>query len=171
MRAIVASAWRAVATAATSSASPAPKWAFCTTTLTAHSAIAWPACACCKRWRSERHAEEKGVVVESPARLDGLRVVFFGMGGVFSRLPLEALLRAGVDLRAVVTPAQPGLALTDAADKPFTRLAPPTRHAPRRALPLAGAMPAARSLLDLAAERGAPLLSVARLADPATLDA
>jgi methionyl-tRNA formyltransferase len=32
-------------------------------------------------------------------------------------------------------------------------------------------MSAARSLLDLAAERGAPLLSVARLADPATLDA
>ncbi len=108
--------------------------------------------------------------MESPARLDGLRVVFFGMGGVFSRLPLEALLRAGVDLRAVVTPAQPGLALVD-GDAPFTRLEPPARHPARRALPLAGATPPARSLLDLAAERGAPLLSVARLADPATLDA
>jgi methionyl-tRNA formyltransferase len=115
-------------------------------------------------------AEEKGVVVESPARLDGLRVVFFGVGGVFSRLPLEALLRAGVNLRAVVTPAQPGLALMD-EKAPFTQLEPPARHPARRALPLAGATPPARSLLDLAAECGAPLLSVARLADPATLDA
>jgi methionyl-tRNA formyltransferase len=107
--------------------------------------------------------------MEPSARLSGLRLLFFGMGGVFSRLPLEALLRAGADLRAVVTPAQSGLALTD-ADVPFTRLEPPTRREPRRTLPLAGTSPPTRSLLDLAAERAAPLLSVARLADPATLE-
>jgi methionyl-tRNA formyltransferase len=106
--------------------------------------------------------------LEPSARLSGLRLLFFGMGGVFSRLPLAALLRAGADLRAVVTPAQPGLALAD-ADAPFTRLEPPARRA-RHTLPLAGTAPPTRSLLDLAAERAAPLLSVARLADHATLE-
>ena len=107
-----------------------------------------------------------------PARLDGLRVVFFGMGGIFSRQPLEALLRAGADLRAVVTPAQSGLALVGAeTDAPFTRLDPSPRRATLRALPLAGAPAPTRSLRDLAAEADAPLLSVARLADPHTLEA
>jgi len=108
--------------------------------------------------------------------LTHLRVLFFGMGGVFSRAPLEALQRAGADIRAVVTPAQPGLALapssaTGATDAPFIRLEPPPRRATLRALPLAGGVAPARSLRDLAAESGAPLLSVARLADPATLNA
>jgi methionyl-tRNA formyltransferase len=102
--------------------------------------------------------------------LSGLRVVFFGLGGVFSRLPLEALLQAGADVRAVVTLAQPGLSLGESADQPFIRLEPrPIR--PARLLPLAGGGPAPRSLRDLAAEVGAPLLSVARLRDAATLEA
>lgn len=109
--------------------------------------------------------------MESSKRLSGLRVVFFGMGGVFSRLPLEALLRAGVDLRAVVMPADADLALAGAGDAPFTRLEPSARRAPRQMLPLAGVTPPPLSLRDLAAVSGAPLLSVARLNDAATLDA
>ncbi|HEX8727467.1 MAG TPA: formyltransferase family protein [Ktedonobacterales bacterium] len=102
--------------------------------------------------------------------MSGLRVVFFGLGGVFSRLPLEALLRADADLRAVVTLAQPGMTLGEAADQPFIRLeSRPIR--PARLLPLAGGAAAPRSLRDLAAEARAPLLSVARLRDPATLEA
>lgn len=108
--------------------------------------------------------------MEGEGSLRGLRVVFFGLGGVFSRLPLEALLRAGADLRAVITVAQPGMTLAGATDAPFTRLEPPAAR-PRRMLPLAGAAPTPRTLLDLAAERGAPLLSVRRLSDPATLAA
>jgi methionyl-tRNA formyltransferase len=107
--------------------------------------------------------------VESSASLSGLRLVFFGMGGVFSRLLLEALLRAGADLRAIVTPAQTGLTLAEDSDAPFTRLHPAAPRASRRMLPLAGVTPMPRSLLDYAAERGAPLLSIARLNDPATL--
>lgn len=109
--------------------------------------------------------------VGSSSRLSGLRIVFFGMGGVFSRLPLEALVNAGATLRAVVTPAQADLALTTSSGAPYTRLQPSAHRAPRRMLPLAGATPPPRSLLDIAAERDAPLLSVARLRDPATLDA
>ncbi|HET9109745.1 MAG TPA: formyltransferase family protein [Ktedonobacterales bacterium] len=107
----------------------------------------------------------------SSSRLSGLRIVFFGMGGVFSRLPLEALLNAGANLRAVVTPAQADLALVESSGAPFVRLQPSAHRAPRRMLPLAGAMPPPKSLLDIAAERNAPLLSVARMRDPATLNA
>lgn len=109
----------------------------------------------------------------APLPVAHLRVLFFGMGGIFSRAPMEALQRAGADIRAVVTPAQSGLALaTDTNDDaPFTRLEPPSRLVRRRALPLAGVAAPARSLRDLAAESRAPLLSVARLADPATLGA
>jgi methionyl-tRNA formyltransferase len=108
--------------------------------------------------------------VAHEGRLSGLRVVFFGLGGVFSRLPLEALLRAGADLRAVVTLAQPGMSLGEAANQPFLRLEPRPARA-TRLLPLAGGAPLPRTLRDLAAEAGAPLLSVARLRDPATLEA
>ncbi|HEX2350858.1 MAG TPA: hypothetical protein VHI51_20675, partial [Ktedonobacterales bacterium] len=108
--------------------------------------------------------------VAHEGRLSRLRMVFFGLGGVFSRLPLEALLRAGADLRAVVTLAQPGMSLGEAADQPFLRLEPrPVRAA--RLLPLAGGAPLPRTLRDLAAEAGAPLLSIARLRDPATQEA
>jgi methionyl-tRNA formyltransferase len=105
-------------------------------------------------------------------RLQGVRILFFGLGGVFSRLPLEALLRAGADVRAVVTPAQPGLALAASQKRaaPFIRLEPP-RLVNRRALPLVGAALPARSLRDLAAEATAPLLSVSRLSDAETLAA
>ena len=109
------------------------------------------------------------------ARLTGLRVVFFGMGGVFSRAPLEALLRAGADLRAVVEPA-PAEALAGVAeDAPFTRLAPSrwaASGAARRGLPLAGVPDGAgHSARDIAASVGAPLFSVWRLDDARTVEA
>ncbi len=111
-------------------------------------------------------------VSASPSeRLDGLRIVFFGMGGVFSRLPLEALLHAGADLRAVVTPEPHDLSRTSRDDAPFTIVPPPIRSAIRRTLPLAGGAPPPLSLRELAAASAAPLVSVARLNDPATLAA
>lgn len=108
--------------------------------------------------------------------LHGLRVLFFGLGGAFSRAPLDALLRAGADIRAVVTPAQPGLTLgqtaTTAADdaRPLTRLDPPPRAITRRTLTMAGAAAPPLSLRDLAAQARAPLLSISRLAHPMTLE-
>jgi methionyl-tRNA formyltransferase len=102
----------------------------------------------------------------------GLRVIFFGMGGVFSRAPLEALLRAGVDLRAVVEPA-PEEPTTASGDAPFTRLEPSrwaAGAAGRRGLPMAGGAGgvgggATRTIRELAASVGAPTYSVRRLRD------
>ena len=105
------------------------------------------------------------------AALAGLRVVFFGMGGVFSRTPLEALLRAGADVRAVVEPAPAELRM--AGDEPFTRLAAWAESgAGRRGLPLAGAGGGTgRSMREIAASAGAPLYSVRRLVDTRTVAA
>lgn len=118
--------------------------------------------------------EQRGESASS--RLRGLRIVFFGIGGVFSRAPLAALLGAGVDLRMVVAPAQAGLSLRSSGERPsaFTLLEPPPRPMTRRALPiagLAGMTPPPLSMRDLAAQASAPLMSVARLSDPQTLAA
>lgn len=53
-----------------------------------------------------------------------LRVVFFGMYGVFSRIPLEALLAAGVEVCAVVVPCPRSMA----PDAPLRLLTPPPRR-------------------------------------------
>ncbi len=107
--------------------------------------------------------------------LAGLRVVFFGMGGVFSRAPLAALLRAGADLRAVVEPAPAETMARVAPAEPFTRLEPShwaAGGAARRRLPVAGmAGETGRSMRDIAAVAGAPLYSVRRLGDPQTVAA
>ena len=104
-----------------------------------------------------------------------LRVVFFGMGGGFSRAPLEALLRAGVDLRAAVEPAPAETLAGVAEDEPFTRLEPSrwaASGAARRGLPLVGAGgETGRSMRDIAASVGAPLYSVWRLGDARTVAA
>ncbi len=97
-------------------------------------------------------------------------VVFFGMSGAFSSPPLEALLAAGVVVRAVVMPA-----LADAASAPasppFTVLPPASTSATgRRALPLL-APAAGRTIRQIAGEHGIPVLEVARLRDPLTLAA
>lgn len=102
-----------------------------------------------------------------------LRVVFFGIGGVFSRAPLEALLRAGFAVRAVVEPAPAETMARVVADEPFTRLEPSrwaAGGAGRRGLPLAGAAGGTgRSMRDIAASVGAPLYSVRRLGDARTV--
>src|SRR5258708_25084451 len=64
------------------------------------------------------------------------RIVYFGMSGQFSRLPLEALLAAGHDVRLLVLPA---LAPADSTRPAYTRLAPRASVVGRRVLPLAGA--------------------------------
>jgi methionyl-tRNA formyltransferase len=100
-----------------------------------------------------------------PSRLPlaGLRVVYFGMGGSFSRLPLEALLRAGVDLRAVVEPAD----VDELGGEPITRLEPSpwmASGAARRGLAMAGGG-TGRGLREIAAAAGAPVYRAARLGD------
>lgn len=99
---------------------------------------------------------------------NSINVLFFGASGAFSRPPLEALLRAGFRVRAVVVTALPGAALPGAS--PVTLLpARPAAPALRRSLSLL--VPAAPgSILQLAAGRDIPVLEVARLRDPRVLD-
>ena len=100
--------------------------------------------------------------------LSGLRVVFFGMGGVFSRRPLEALLNAGIDLRAVVEPADE----SQRGGEPFARIEPSrwaSGAAARRGLAMAGGG-TGRSLREIAAAANAPVCRVARLDDARTLE-
>src|SRR5260221_8556801 len=63
-------------------------------------------------------------------------IVYFGMSGQFSRLPLEALLAAGHNMRLLVLPA---LSPADGTRPAYTRLAPRAAAVGRRTLPLAGA--------------------------------
>ncbi|HEV8192170.1 MAG TPA: methionyl-tRNA formyltransferase [Ktedonobacterales bacterium] len=97
-----------------------------------------------------------------------LRVVFFGMSGQFSLPPLEALLAADFDVRAVVVAGLAGQASVSApiVQRQAIRPAP----ALGRALPML-APGAARNILSLAAECDIPLLEVYDLADARTLNA
>lgn len=100
-------------------------------------------------------------------------VVFFGASGLFSRPPLEALLRAGYDVRAVVVSALAGAARQGAPAVTVLPAPPPPTRArarTRRAVPLLAPTPPG-SILRIAAEHGIPVLEVARLRDRATLDA
>ncbi|MGH2516629.1 MAG: methionyl-tRNA formyltransferase, partial [Ktedonobacterales bacterium] len=103
--------------------------------------------------------------------LSGLRVVYFGMAGAFSRPPLEALLRAGVSVRAVVLPALAGPSRAD-SDAPVTMLALPRPLSPtlRRPLPLLAPDLSSGSILQIAGERNIPILEIHRLSDPRTVD-
>ena len=80
------------------------------------------------------------------------RVVFFGMFGPLSRAPLAALLAAGVDVRAVVVPGQGG----NVGARPL----PPADRPGHPTLPLSLLN---RTIVDLARERGVPVLEVAQL--------
>lgn len=110
-----------------------------------------------------------------------MNVIYFGLTGEFSRLPLEALLAAGIEVRAVVMPAL-------APTRPQRNMPPFTLHQPminrllgspapehsvgkgRRALPLLTPL-ASRSIVQVADERQIPVLEVARLRDPRTVAA
>jgi methionyl-tRNA formyltransferase len=86
-------------------------------------------------------------------------VVYFGMTGILSSLPLTALLGAGYPVRAIVTPALSGTPL-------FAPTAPPPTT-PRREVPLL--MPVAPTIRRLAADRAIPVIEVANLRAPAAL--
>ena len=90
-----------------------------------------------------------------------LSVVFFGMTGRFSPPPLRALLRAGIDVRAVILPALPG-------SPPLAPITFPARPSRRRALPLVGT-PAEPNILEIAREAGIDAYEVGSLAAPETL--
>lgn len=100
-------------------------------------------------------------------------IVYFGMTGEFSRSPLEALLVAGLPVRAVVLPALAGQTAVGVVDAPpvVTRLPLATPPAGMRWRPLLPqlAPPSLRSIMHVAAERAIPVLEVAQLADARTL--
>jgi methionyl-tRNA formyltransferase len=104
--------------------------------------------------------------------LSGLRVVFFGMGGVFSRASLVALLRAGADLRAVIEPAPDHSTDAIAADgEPFARLEPSRwagSGAGRRRLPLASGG-TGQNMREIATVAGAPVYLIRQLSDARTI--
>jgi methionyl-tRNA formyltransferase len=92
-----------------------------------------------------------------------VRVVFFGMSGVFSARPLAALLAdERIDVRAVALPA---LAAHGADVAPVRTLSPVAK--PARALPQL--TPVEPGLRQLAAAHGIPALELADLGHPATL--
>ena len=96
--------------------------------------------------------------------------VFFGMAGAFSRPPLEALLRAGVAVRAVALPALSGVSVAD-PDVPYIVPPRPPTAIRRRTLPLLSPARDDDSILQIAAARDIPLLELRQLGDPRTIAA
>lgn len=94
-----------------------------------------------------------------------LRIVFFGMEGLFSRAPLRALL-AQTRVAAVVVPPVAETAHA-VAPEPLRVLAPPAR--PRGAIPLL-TMPSEPTVVGLAWQAGVTVLEVSDLAHPRTLE-
>lgn len=92
-----------------------------------------------------------------------LSVIYFGTTSEFSRLPLEALLSAGIDVRAVVVPmarmagSPPRL--------PIARVVADRQHSP---LPIANPY-LARTIVQIAIEREIAVFEVGSLAADATL--
>lgn len=100
------------------------------------------------------------------------RVIVFGMSGVLTRQPLEALVEAGMDVRAVVMPAPArlgGMRVDEpiravpvgaaASGLPQGRRVLPRLTDPRASVP-------GGSLLQTCAAHGIPVLEVAALAHP-----
>src|SRR3954452_8016436 len=86
------------------------------------------------------------------------RIVYCGMFGQLSRAPLAALLDAGFDVRAVVVP--PAAVSTDPTGQVAVRqLTPPPDWSAR---PVSFAALLRRTIVDLAWERGLPVLEVGR---------
>ena len=101
-----------------------------------------------------------------------INVVYFGLTGAFSVLPLDALIEAGYAVRAIVLPAVLSSAGKGLVTQPYTLHAPlpPSTSVQRRALPLLASSPG-RTIMQVAAKHGIPMLEVARLSDPRTLEA
>lgn len=102
-----------------------------------------------------------------------LSCVYFGMAGTFSRPPLEALLRAGVSVRAVALPARDDAGAGTAADQAPYVVLPPlvASHTGRRALPILEQAREEETILRMAAVREIPVLELHGLGDPATVAA
>lgn len=88
-----------------------------------------------------------------------MRVLFFGMTGLFSLIPLEALFTAGVEVVAVVLPDNRQSAA------PITNVAPVVSLSP---LPLVNPF-VEHTIVQLAWERGVPAYEVHDLVHPATV--
>lgn len=100
--------------------------------------------------------------------MDTLRILYFGMDGAFSRVPLAALLDARFAVCGVVVPRPAGM--TPAA-APMRRLAaPPRQHGgekPRRTLPMTQP-PAEDTASSIAWHYGIPVFEAANLAHAET---
>src|SRR5438445_6783913 len=94
-----------------------------------------------------------------------MRVLFFGMEGLFSRAPLAALLEADFEVCAVVVP-RPARVTNDSA---AVRTVPPPQRRPH-ALPIV-ATALEPTIVGLAWVQGLPVLEVGRLSHPETLAA
>jgi methionyl-tRNA formyltransferase len=92
------------------------------------------------------------------------RIIYFGMFGPLSRLPLAAILDAGITVAAVVVPPQANAPQV----VPLRQLIPPP-SLPAKPVSLAALFK--QTVVDLAWERGLPVLEVASLADTSVLDA
>ncbi len=95
--------------------------------------------------------------------MSGLRVVFFGMEGLFSRPPLAALLASEHEVCGVVVPRPAGLH----GAAPPARLLTPPAHRPRELRLVAP--DEEPTVVGMAWGRGIPVLEVGRLADRRTL--
>jgi len=89
--------------------------------------------------------------------LDGIRVLFFGMTGMLSRIPLTILLNAGVNVCGLVVPA--------AILPPF--MLPKPGRVPH--YPLRQHFLTPPGILELAAQRQLPVYPIGRLRDAETL--
>lgn len=90
-----------------------------------------------------------------------MNLIFFGMTGLMSLAPLEDLLNSGIEVKAVIIPA----------DQPTTIPLPHRIEPPRPAptdLPLINPY-FSQNIVHLAWEHGIPVWQVARLSDPPTL--
>ena len=93
-----------------------------------------------------------------------LRVVYFGMGGIFSRPPLAALIaRDSVQVVGVVVPRPGGMTMPDSGT---ARIDPPARYVTD--IPLQKAA-SERNIIGLAWDAGIPVFEVAVLSHPHTL--
>lgn len=92
--------------------------------------------------------------------MTGPRVLYFGMFGQLSRMPLQALLEAGSEVCAVVVP--PDGPVAGERDGPWHELRPPADWSPR---PASIAAMLRRTAVDVAWERSIPVLEVRQLRD------
>jgi methionyl-tRNA formyltransferase len=89
-----------------------------------------------------------------------MRILYFGMFGAFSRIPLQALIRAGLHVCGVVVPST----VTTHDTRPLVRLSPP------QPAPIPLTMPeSSRTIADLALERAIPVFEARQLNAPETL--